>query len=106
MTDEEIKELIKRRRRQILVHSCIYYRMGNNIISDYFYDMISKELGKLQVKHPDLSQQVEDYYEHFKDYDAECTSGYQLPISDLNVIRKAQQLLDYHEKLQNRQNNS
>lgn len=102
MTDEKIKELIKRRRRQILIHSCLYYRLASNIISDFQYDMWAKELGKLQVEHPDLSQHVEDYYEYFKDYDAECTSGYQLPISDLNVIRKAQQLLDYNEKLQNR----
>lgn len=47
MTDEEIKELIKRRRRQILVHSCLYYRLASNIISDFQYDCWGKELGKL-----------------------------------------------------------
>ena len=54
MTDEEIKAIIKRRRLQILVHSCIYYRFGDNIWSDYHYDCAGKELAKLQVEHPDL----------------------------------------------------
>lgn len=97
MTNDEICALIKRRRLQILVHSCIYYRFGDNIITDYFYDQIGKELGRIQVQYPDLSQAVPDYYEWFKDYTPECTSGYQLPISKPEVVAKAEQLIRLHE---------
>lgn len=31
----QLKELIERRQRQILVHSIIYYKYDQNIISDY-----------------------------------------------------------------------
>ena len=34
MTDEEIKEKIKQRRTQMLVHSCIYYELNDNIVPD------------------------------------------------------------------------
>ncbi len=94
--EEEIKSKIRRRRRQIIVHSCIYYRLGDNIISDYQYDMWAKELGKLQQEYPELSKQVPDFYEAFKDFNVECTSGYQLPIYLPEVIKKAEQLLEYH----------
>lgn len=97
MTDEEIKALIKRRRLQTLVHSCIYYRFGDNILSDYQYDMMTKELARLQIEHPSLSKAVPDYYKWFKDYTPECTSGYQLPISKPEVVSKAEQLLRLHE---------
>ena len=30
---EDIKILIKRRRLQLIVHSCIYYRLNDNLIS-------------------------------------------------------------------------
>lgn len=87
---------IRRRRRQILIHSCIYYRLNDNIIDDYTYDMWGKELGKLQREYPEISAKVPDYYEYFKDYTPECTSGYNLPISDIEVVSKAEKLLNYH----------
>ena len=34
MTKTEISELIKRRRLQILIHSCIYYEFNQNLITD------------------------------------------------------------------------
>ena len=34
MDVEKISELINRRRRQILVHSIIYYKMDKNLIAD------------------------------------------------------------------------
>ena len=102
MTDEEIKAIIKRRRLQILVHSCIYYRFGDNIWSDYHYDCAGKELAKLQVEHPDLSKAVPEYYEWFKDYTPECTSGYQLPISKPEIVAKAEYLLRIHEQYKQR----
>ena len=37
-------ELIKRRRLQILVHSCVYYLMDDNLVSDEQFDSWAKEL--------------------------------------------------------------
>jgi NAD-dependent DNA ligase adenylation domain len=73
---EEIKELIKRRRRQLIVHSFGYYRMNDSIISDHTFDMWSKELVDLQREYPELSREVE-LYEYFSDWDG--STGYHLP---------------------------
>lgn len=96
MTDTEILELIGRRRRQILVHSCIYYRFDYNLIDDYTYDMWSKELAELQVKYPNLSKEA-DLYEEFKDFDG--STGFDLPIHTPKVVKLAQELINYHMEL-------
>lgn len=102
--EEQIKSKIRQRRKQILIHSCIYYRLDDNIISDYKYDMWGKELGKLQREYPELSKQVPDYYEWFKDYTPECTSGYNLPIYLPEVIATAEYILRLHEKYGGKKN--
>ena len=48
---EDIKILIKRRRLQLIVHSCIYYRLNDNLISDATYDKWARELAKLHQKY-------------------------------------------------------
>ena len=48
MTDDEILELINRRRRQILVHSIIYYKMNDNLISDNTWSEWALELENLK----------------------------------------------------------
>ena len=50
MTDEEIKELILRRRQQIWVHSILYYQMDVNLISDAKWSEWALELETLQKK--------------------------------------------------------
>jgi NAD-dependent DNA ligase len=64
--DELIKELIRRRRKQILVHSCLYYRMNSSVIDDFTYDQLGKDLQLLQKLFPDLAKEVE-YHEYFAD---------------------------------------
>lgn len=95
---EHIKSEILRRRKQIMVHSCLYYRMSTNIISDFAYDMIGKRLGKLQQEYPELSKEVDYYYEYFKDYTPECTSGYNLPIANQDVVGTAEYILRIYEQ--------
>lgn len=90
----KIKELILRRRLQILVHSCIYYRLNTNIISDSTFDKWSIELVELQKKYPKISKLVK-YYEEFKNFDG--SSGFDLPYGEPWVLNKAQQLLKYKE---------
>lgn len=50
MTHDEILALINRRRRQILVHSFLYYRMNTSIIPDSTYDEWARDLAELQIK--------------------------------------------------------
>ena len=88
--DLKVAEKIQQRRLQMLIHSCIYYELDGNIISDQDWDSWAKELLKLQTDYPEISKQVM-WYEAFKDWDA--TSGAFLPLKDPWVIKKAQKLL-------------
>lgn len=88
--EDDIRELIRRRRRQILIHSCIYYRLGTSIWTDKKYDECSRELVELQAQYPNISKTVE-YYEDFKDWDG--TTGFNLsPLGDPNILALATQL--------------
>jgi hypothetical protein len=91
-TEEELPtaQLIQRRRLQMLVHSCIYYDMDANLITDKQFDEWGKELVKLQSEYPEIASRV-CYAKAFKDWDA--STGAFLPLQDPWVIRKAQQLL-------------
>ena len=51
---KKIRELINRRRRQILVHSVIYYRMNDNLISDDQWAKWALELETLQNDYPEI----------------------------------------------------
>lgn len=43
---------INQRARQFLVHSFLYYRLGESVVSDEFYDRIAEELRSLRNSHP------------------------------------------------------
>lgn len=96
MTDEErISEKILRRRRQVLVHSVIYYNFNDNIIDDKTWSEWAIELEKLQKNYPEIASKL-PWAEDFKDFDH--SSGYNLPLEDPWAVRKAQQLLNYNRK--------
>lgn len=88
---EEIAELINRRRRQILVHSIIYYEMNDNLISDSQWSKWAVELAKLQNDYPSIAAECW-YAEHFKGFDG--STGYNLPLDDPWGVRKARYLID------------
>ena len=92
--DLEIAELIQRRRLQILIHSCIYYGMNKNIISDFQFDKWSEELELLQFLYPEISERV-PWYQAFEDWDG--STGAFLPIDDVYVIGMAKRLLSYQK---------
>ena len=46
-----VVSLMRRRRLQILVHSCIYYRFNTNLVTDHQYDSWGKELVELHRKY-------------------------------------------------------
>lgn len=84
-----IAELIQQRRLQLLVHSCIYYELNNNIVSDKQWDDWARELVTLQKHYPNIAKEVM-WHDAFEDWDA--STGAFLPLKDEWVIRKAQQL--------------
>ena len=86
MNDQEVKDLIQRRRLQLLVHSCIYYELDSNVIDDRTWDKWAKELVDLQHRYPELAKQV-IWHDAFKDWDA--STGAFLPLKDEWVMRKA-----------------
>lgn len=65
---QSVRERIRQRRRQMLVHSYIYYELDKSIISDSKWSMWAKELARLQSEYPKESSEVE-FSEEFADWD-------------------------------------
>ena len=89
VTTDSTAELIKRRRLQVLIHSCLYYALDENIWSDHKFDAVCKELVELLKAHPDAYSDRFD--EYFEDWDG--SSGYHFPHRDSWVLGAAQNLL-------------
>ena len=90
---EELKiaEKIQQRRLQMIVHSAIYYILNDNIVSDSKWSQWGRELKDLQEKYPDIANKV-IFAGAFKDWDA--STGFNLPIHDDWVTKRAIQLLN------------
>ena len=95
ITNEEIAELIHRRRQQILVHSVIYYRMNDNIISDAQWTKWAVELEELQRQYPEIASKCK-YAKEFKGFDH--STGFSLPLNDPWAVNKARYLLSIRDK--------
>lgn len=93
---QSIAEKIQQRRRQIIVHSIIYYEFGDNILSDYDYDKFGRELIQLQTDHPDIAGEVEYHREAFETYTS--PTGFDLPMDDPKDRAIAQWLIDTRDK--------
>lgn len=94
MTNSEIAELIARRRRQVLVHSVVYYRMNENLVSDSQWAEWACELEDLQSRYPDIAATC-PYAEAFLGFDH--STGYSLPLDDPWAVNKARQLLAWRK---------
>lgn len=70
----------------MLIHSCLYYHLDNNVITDKKWDEWARELRDLQKQYPEISKQV-TLYEYFSDWDA--STGAFLPITLDWVVAKA-----------------
>lgn len=90
MDETKIAELITRRRRQVLVHSVIYYRMNDNLISDAQWAAWAVELENLQTQYPHIAEKC-PYAREFRGFDH--STGYNLPLDDPWAVNKARQLL-------------
>lgn len=93
-SNEEIAELINRRRRQILIHSTLYYKMNENLISDNQWTKWAVELEELQRDYPEIAANV-PMAEDFKGFDH--STGMNLPLTHPLVVNKARQLLQWHK---------
>ena len=82
-------EAIARRRRQMLVHSYIYYELNNNIVNDATWQKWADQLAKLQAK---FGRRIGFYDKAFADWDG--STGFHLP-RDANVERVARKLLQH-----------
>lgn len=89
---DQIKQKIKQRRAQMLIHSCIYYELDDNIISDHKWQRWADELEVLQRENPDCCKL--DFYDwNFKDWTG--ATGNHLPHRDPWVNAQARWLLNY-----------
>lgn len=86
----ELLELINRRERQILVHSCIYYIYNDNIISDDTWTEWAKELEDLIHNYPDIFEQSV-LKDRFRDFDH--STGFNLEMKDPWTMSRAYHLL-------------
>lgn len=95
-TNNDILSLINKRRRQIVVHSYLYYKQNTNLIPDYVFDMWCKELVQLHKAHP-LESSKAVFQEAFNGW--EGFSGYDLfskdNMTELWARHKATQLQNY-----------
>lgn len=91
---QTIRELIRQRRAQMLIHSFIYYILDDNLISDHQWQRWADELVALQEQYP---ERIGFYDEAFVDWDA--SSGYHLP-KDGWVIDKSLRLVRYRDRMQ------
>ena len=91
--NDKILELINRRERQILVHSCCYYAFDENLISDYQYDQFATDLMEL-IKNNPKEFEASVYYYEFKDYAKEKTpSAYNLNYRSPEILNRAYSLI-------------
>lgn len=93
--DRRIIEKIQQRRRQMLVHSYLYYEENVNIVSDDTWSRWAKELAQLQKDYPKESVEAEEY-EQFKDWDG--SSGAFLNFGE-NIKSVAKILLDSNKQV-------
>ena len=100
--EDELLAFMNRRQRQVMVHSCLYYRLDANIITDHQFDAIAHELAQLIVDHPETFKRSV-YYEAFIDFDG--STGMDLPTYLPHVVSKALHLLNYHNELLRRAKN-
>ena len=90
MTREEKIAFINRRQRQLLVHSCLYYRMNESIVPDHVFDAWSVQLVRLKEEAADLFKES-IYAQSFEDFDG--SSGYHLPYWKPEIVRAAEKLI-------------
>ena len=94
--DDQIIAKIRQRRAQMLIHSCIYYEMDDNIVSDHRWQAWADELEALQLANPHCCN-INFYDNEFRNWDG--STGNHLPHRHPWVLSKANYILSLHRKL-------
>lgn len=92
---EWAKERIEYLRKKLLVHSIIYYRLDESIITDEKWAEWALELEKLTREYPHIAQNA-FLADEFKDFDH--STGYNLPLETPWAVQKAMDLVEYYKK--------
>lgn len=75
----------------MLIHSCIYYELNDNIISDHLWQKWADELQKLQEENPEKCK-IDFWDWEFRNWDG--ATGNHLPHRNPWVYAKAKQILE------------
>ena len=94
--DDEIKTKIRQRRAQMLIHSCIYYEMDDNIVSDHRWQTWADELEQLQKDNPHCCT-INFFDREFANWNG--ATGNHLPHRHPWVFSKANYIVMIHRKL-------
>ena len=94
--DQNVISRIEYLRKKLLVHSIIYYRLNESIISDNKWAKWALELEDLAKKHPEESQNS-FLAEEFQDFDH--STGYNLPLETPWAVAVAMNLVLYDQKI-------
>lgn len=88
--NESVVELIRRRRLQILVHSCIYYEYNESLVTDEQWKNWAMELEALQRDYRRESE-LAPWHDAFREFDH--STGFNLPTRDPWVMGTARWIL-------------
>lgn len=89
---QTVRERIRQRRAQVLVHSCIYYRLNGSVVDDHTWQRWANELRDLQRQ---FGEVIGYHDEAFKDWTG--TTGHDLPLGDPHVLATAIWLVGYED---------
>ncbi len=96
MTQKQAHDRIRQLRLGLMIHSYLYYKMGQSIISDSKWDARARELVKLQKEYPAIAKKVR-FAKVFEDFTGE-TGYYLAGALDKKGINKAYGLLAIHKQ--------
>lgn len=96
VSNRPIKDIIRQRRAQMLIHSCIYYELNDNIISDHVWQDWADELERLQTAHPDQCK-IGFFDQEFANWTG--ATGNHLNHRHPWVFNKANYILALHRRL-------
>lgn len=92
-----VREVVRQRRAQMLLHSYLYYSLDQPIVSDHQWQAWANELVEIQAKHGTTFGYHDD---QFADWDA--STGYHLKADDA-IQDNARRVLAYEEKMREEQ---
>lgn len=99
MNEQEVYERINQRRRQLLVHSFLYYQLDTSEIPDHQYDKFCLDLIELQEKYPKIAETC-IFPDDFRGF--QTGGSYKLPYSHPEVQEWAFRFLRAAENVKKR----